>query len=130
LRQSKSVSVEAQAAQASQSAWELRRHKPVSQRGSARGTSQSVSVGAQETQASQSAWEPKRHKPVSQRGSARELEELRTELKETAKENSEDRWTSQVASSRRRYARVLVVAVSVTVKEPFNKPASFKPQPH
>jgi hypothetical protein len=45
-------------------------------------------------------------------------------------ENSEDRWASQVASCRRRYARVLVVVVSVTVNEPSNKPASSKPQLH
>jgi hypothetical protein len=54
----------------------------------------------------------------------------RIESKESARENSEDRWTNQVASPRRRYARVLVVVVSVIVKEPFNKPASFKPQLH
>jgi hypothetical protein len=34
----------------------------------------------------------------SQRGRARELEELRTESKESARETSEDRWTSQVTS--------------------------------
>jgi hypothetical protein len=74
--------------------------------------------------------QPKRHKPASQRGSTRELEELRTESKKSARENSEDSLISQVASSRRRYARVLVVVVSVTVKESSNKPASFKPQLH
>jgi hypothetical protein len=72
----------------------------------------------------------KRPKPASQRGSAKVLEELRTESKEAARENSEDGWTSQVASARRRYASAIVVVVSVIVKEPSNKPASFKPQLH
>jgi hypothetical protein len=61
---------------------------------------------------SQSAWEPKI-----------------IESKESAKENSEDRWTSQVASSRRRYAKAIVVIGNVIVKDSSNKPASFKPQP-
>jgi hypothetical protein len=74
---------------------------------------------------SRSALEPKRPKPVSHCRHARELEDLITESKESARGNSEDRWTSQVASSRRRYARVLVVVVSVIVKEPSKKPASF-----
>jgi hypothetical protein len=45
-------------------------------------------------------------------------------------ENSEERWTTQVAPSRGSYARAILVVVSVTVKEPSNKPASFKPQLH
>jgi hypothetical protein len=39
-------------------------------------------------------------------------------------------WTSQVTSSQRSYASAIVVVVSVIVKVPSNKPASFKPQLH
>jgi hypothetical protein len=43
-------------------------------------------------------------------------------------ENSEERWTRQIASFRRSYANAIVVVVSVIEKEPSNKPALFKPQ--
>jgi hypothetical protein len=74
---------------------------------------------------SQSAWEPKRSKPVSQHRSARELEDLRIESKESARENSDKfrpgrrsyqrtdrrRWTSQVASSGKSYVRVIGIVI-------------------
>jgi hypothetical protein len=61
---------------------------------------------------------------------SREERRGRIESKESARENSQDRLTNQVASSRRRYARVIVVVVSLIVNESSNKPATFKQQLH
>jgi hypothetical protein len=51
------------------------------------------------------------------------------QVSQSARENLEDRRTSQVASSRRSIARAIRMIVSAIVYEPSNKTASSKPQP-